>query len=62
MDPDVHVLARAQTRVQGANARDHAVGPGTGSRGGERVPWRGELGVKVWRIGYFLKIEYGGKV
>lgn len=62
MEPDVHVLARAQARIQGANAGDHTMGPGTGSRGGERVPWRGELGLRVCRIGYCLKIECGGKV
>ncbi len=42
MEPDVHVLAGAQTRVQGAHAGDHALGPGQSPRGGERVPWRGE--------------------
>lgn len=47
MEPDVHVLARAQARVQRTNAGDHAVGPGTGTRGGERVSWRGELGVRI---------------
>lgn len=47
MEPDVHVLAGAQTGVQGANAGDHVVGPGAGSRGGERVPWRGEFDVQV---------------
>ncbi len=42
MEPDVHVLAGAQTRVQGAHAGDHAMGPGQSPRGGERVPGRGE--------------------
>lgn len=42
MEPDLHVLARAPAGVPGAHAGDHAVGPGQGEGGGERISGRGE--------------------
>lgn len=42
MEPDLHVFARAPAGVPGAHAGNHAVGPGQGEGGGERIPGRGE--------------------
>lgn len=55
MEPDLHVFARAPAGVPGAHAGDHAVGPGQGEGGGERIPGRGEQTSFCKLTSFFLR-------
>lgn len=58
MEPDVHVLASAQARVQGTYAGDHALGPGQSPRGRKRVPGRGERGTPSYCASLIMPCAY----